>query len=297
MEGVTKTTMTSPRSPGTTPPTEVTQEKEPTDISVTSSQKLASPKKVTSLAISGSSETKANETDECPSTALTTEEENKKNASENSIPDGTAIKEIELEKPKTPPEVTPTENSCTPTAPASDPEGESNVAVTNGDVSALPELRKFNQIASVVPIMPASKRGWMTGGREEGGGSDPPSRTGTRKDLFLAMKSKRAFHALDDMKTIVDSLLYDKLQSLLFCMKCSGIFFVRKNGRFGKSPRECLRSFTPLQMYCLLMFIILTLNFFRLMMAFDPNDGFGNTLFLKFLTAIFMYESVSRPPT
>lgn len=167
-------------------------------------------------------------------------------------------------------------------------------ALPTADIAPILPTRKFTKnfsSGSVVSAMSAGSgplKGWS-----EGEGNDPPIRQ--RKNLLLSMKSKRAFHVEVD-KTIEDALLFQTLRPLMFCMKLSGIFFIRKKGQFGKTFREVLRSCTALQIYCLSMCGLLFLNFLRSMVAFDPNDGFSNALFLKFLTAIFMYESVSIMP-
>ena len=186
-------------------------------------------------------------------------------------------------------------------APAPDADVEKGVVPPSEETdSPLPAMRTFakhNSSSSMASAVSAGGGGGPPGGRKKfgpEGGDDPPSRRGTRKNLLHMQKSKRAFGGLEDNKAITESMLYETLRPCLLFMKITGIFFVRKQGQFGKSLREMMRSSTPLQIYCLSMSILLFLNFLRSMFAFDPNDGFTNKFFLKFLTAIFMYESVSR---
>ena len=129
-----------------------------------------------------------------------------------------------------------------------------------------------------------------------------PTRRSNKKSLSSMVRGIPSFsklrniHHLDDLKTMEDSLLYQKLKNLFLCMKITGIFFVRKQRTSVGARTRFIRNCTFQQTYCTTILVVLIVNFLRSLTAFsDANfNELGSVLFFKFLTSIFFYESMSR---
>ena len=121
-----------------------------------------------------------------------------------------------------------------------------------------------------------------------------PQRNQYRRSSVVQVPKVKHLGENDDLRSIEDCLLYDMMKPLFFCMKVSGIFFIKRKRSQEPGIKGWLRNCTLLQAYCLFICSVLLINFLRFFAAFDGLDNFDSVLFFKFLIAIFFYEAMSR---
>ena len=124
--------------------------------------------------------------------------------------------------------------------------------------------------------------------------SGMPGSKSKRMTGLMQIKGPKAMQKADELRTIEDSLIYQKLKILFYFMKVAGLFFVRRKKTHHGGLRGFLVNSSPLQWYCIVMIFLLMVNFVRTLWIFDGSEEFGSLLFFKFVVIIFFYEAVSR---
>ena len=109
------------------------------------------------------------------------------------------------------------------------------------------------------------------------------------------IKGSKGMGVTDNAMITIDSCkLYEVLKPLFITMKIAGLFFIRPQGEALFQRKGLLKHVTGQQIYCIVIFAIMCLNWFRSILSFNNHETFGYVVFFKLLWCIFWYECASR---